>query len=116
MVMAHHISFKYAWEGIQYAYSTQPNFRYHSLFALIAVLIGLWLNISANEWLILLLTITLVIVAEMINTAIESMTDLIHDQHHKHAKIAKDVSAGMVLVSAIGSVVIGAVIFLPKIF
>lgn len=114
--MSHHISFKYAWEGIKYAFTTQPNFQVHAFFSLITIVAGIYFNLSSIEWLILAFTITLVIVSEMINTALESMTDLIHEKHHLKAKIAKDVSAGMVLVSAIAAVIVGLTIFIPKIF
>jgi len=111
----HAISFKLALEGIWYALHTQPNFLIHSFAAIFAVVLGTLVNISQVEWLILSLTIVIVFTAEMINTAIESMTDLITTEHRKSAKIAKDVSAGMVLTAAIGSVVVGVLIFLPKI-
>ncbi len=113
--MHHRIGFKYAWEGIKYAFTTQPNFLVHSLAAAAAVFLGLWLKISSLEWLVLVLTISLVFIAEMINTALESMTDLIEEKHHQHAKIAKDVSAGMVLLASVSSVLVGAILFTPKI-
>ena len=113
--MAHHISFKHAWDGIKYASSTQPNFRIHAIIGALVVVFAIVLQVSRIEWIILLLTITLVIMAEMINTSIEAMTDLIEEKHHHHAKIAKDVSAGMVLISAISAVIIGLLIFVPHI-
>lgn len=113
--MTHHISFKHAWDGIKYASSTQPNFRVHAIIGALVIVFAIVLQVSLVEWIVLLLTITLVIVAEMINTSIEAMTDLIEEKHHRHAKIAKDVSAGMVLISAISAVIVGLVIFVPKI-
>ena len=111
----HRIGFKHAWEGIFYSFTTQPNFRVHAIAGTSAFLLGVVLQISRTEWLILLITITLVLVAEMINTSLEAMTDLIQEKHHQHAKIAKDVSAGMVLTSVITAVIVGLAIFLPKI-
>ncbi len=115
MVMSHHISFKYALAGIKYAFCTQPNFRIHITIALLVILGAALLQVPRLEWLILLFTISLVVVAEMINTSLESMTDLIEEKYHQNAKVAKDVSAGMVLITAISSVLIGLIIFLPKI-
>lgn len=111
----HAISFKVALEGISYALRTQPNFRVHTIASIFSVILGLLLNITQVEWVVLSLTIMMVFTAEMINTSIESMTDLITTEHRKSAKIAKDVAAGVVLTAAIGSVIVGALIFLPKI-
>lgn len=86
------------------------------MFAIICVCIaGIYLSISSLEWLILIFTFNLVLVSEMINTAMEAIVDLITLEKNQNAKIAKDVSAGMVLVSAIFAVIIGVYIFLPKI-
>lgn len=109
----HHISFTHAWDGVVYNLKTQPNFRIHILAALLVIFSGYYLGLQPWEWLILLFTIALVITAEMINTAIESVVDLLTDQHHLSAKIAKDTSAGMVLVAATFSIIIGIIIFTP---
>jgi diacylglycerol kinase len=108
-------SLKLAFRGIWYAFRTQLNFKIHSFIAVTVIIIGWLLKISYLEWIVLTLTIALVFVAEMINTAIESMTDLITTEHRQSAKIAKDVAAGMVLLGAISSVIVGIIIFLPKI-
>ena len=113
--MPHKISFKHAFDGIIYCLKTQPNFRVHLVAGTLAILVGLYFNISYIEFLVLLFTIALVITTEMVNTAIESMTDLITEKYHQQAKIAKDVAAGMVLMTAILSVVVGIFIFLPHI-
>lgn len=114
--MTHGITFKHAVEGVKYAFLTQPNFRVHTLIALTVVAAGLFFRLSYLEWVIITLTISLVFVTEMINTALESMTDLIQEKEHQKAKIAKDVSAGMVLISALAAVIVGLVIFLPKLY
>lgn len=111
----HHVSFKHAWDGIFYNLTTQPNFRFHLLATLVVIIAGFYFQLSSFEWLILAFTISLVIVAEMLNTAIESMVDLLTSEHHLSAKIAKDTSAGMVLVAALTSVIVGLVVFLPHI-
>ena len=111
----HTVSFKHALEGLWYTIRSQPNFRFH-LIAMIAVtLMGVYFSISTVEWLILFFTFNTVIVAEMVNTSVESMVDLITLERHVDAKVAKDVAAGMVLVSALFSIGIGLFIFLPKI-
>lgn len=112
----HHISFKHAFDGIIWAFRTQPNFKVHTTLSLAAILLGLYLKVTFIEITILVLTIVFGLGVEMVNTSIEAMTDLISTQQHQSAKIAKDVAAGMVLLTAIGAVIVGCFIFLPKIF
>ncbi len=114
-IRIHRVSFKHALEGIIHNIRTQPNFRFHLFAILLASLLGKYLSISTFEWLVLIFTFNIVLVSEMVNTAIEAMVDLITQEKRQDAKIAKDVSAGMVLVSAIFSVIIGIYIFIPKI-
>lgn len=109
----HTISFKHAFDGVLYTLKTQPNFQVHVVFALAAISLGFVLQITITDWSIILFVITLVLVAEMINTSIESVVDLLTDKYHLSAKIAKDVSAGMVLVTAILSVITGILVFAP---
>ena len=109
----HHVSFKHAWHGIYHNLSTQPNFRIHLVAAALVTLAGVYFSIQPWEWIILAFTIILVLVTEMINTTIESMVDLITTEHRQQAKIAKDTSAGMVLVTAIASLIIALLIFVP---
>lgn len=113
--MIHKISFKHAWDGVVYAFSSQPNMRFHGIFALGVVLAGYAFSLSKTEWLITFFMILLMFTAEMVNTAIESMTDLISKEYSKQAKIAKDVAAGMVLLNAVCSVIVGLVVFGPKV-
>lgn len=105
-------SFRYAFAGIFYLISTQRNAQIHCAIAAIATLLGLLLQIGLAEWLALAVTITLVIAAEGVNTAIEAVVDLASPQRHPLAKIAKDVAAGTVLITAIGAVVVGLLVFL----
>lgn len=111
----HRISFKHAFDGFVYAIKTQPNFRFHLLASIIVVLLGIYFSISPTEWLILVFTVNMVLIAEMINTSIEAMVDLITLERRADAKIAKDVSAATVLISATLSVIVALIIFLPKI-
>lgn len=111
----HKISFHHAFDGIKYTFSTQPNLRIHFTIAFLVIIAGILFQLSAIEWLIIMFTIMWVMVSEMVNTSIESMVNLISKEHTLEAKIAKDVAAGMVLIGAIGSVMVGIVIFIPHI-
>lgn len=108
-------SLGYATEGIIYAYKENQNIRIHFFAAIIASVVSIMLGVTHLEMVVIALTILIAICAEMVNTAIEKMTDLITKEHRLEAKIAKDVSAGMVLITAIGSVVVGIIIFTPYI-
>lgn len=108
-------SFLYALEGIVYALSHNQNLRIAFVGAILVVLASIFFKVNAYEMGILGVMILLVICAEMINTAIEQMVDLITNEHRKEAKIAKDVSAGMVLLTLIGSIIVGFLIFLPHV-
>lgn len=111
----HHISFKNAFAGIMWALRTQPNFRVHVALAIAALYLGVYLGISSVEMTIIVFTILLGLAGEMINTALESMTDLITTEWKAQAKIAKDVSAGMMLTIATGALLIAYFIFAPYI-
>jgi diacylglycerol kinase (ATP) len=108
-------SFKYAFEGIHYAFKNDQNLLIHLLVAFLVINLSIALRVSPFEMGILGLTMMMVITSEMINSAIEKMVDLITKEHRQEAKIAKDVSAGMVLLTAIAAVIIGTLIFLPYI-
>lgn len=108
--------FGYAFKGIGYTIRTQRNMRIHMTIGLVAVVVGLLLRISALEFALLFVTMICVFIAEMFNTAIELCVDLASPQYHPLAKIAKDVAAGAVLVSAILAVLVGMCIFLPHLW
>lgn len=111
------ISFKYAWQGITYAFVSQRNFRIHTVIAILAISLGLWLKISPVEMSIIVITCALVMILELINTAIESVVDLVVKQtYHELAKIAKDCAAGAVLMGAMGSVLVACFILLPPLW
>jgi diacylglycerol kinase (ATP) len=108
------LSFKYAWAGVRYAFATQRNFRIHTFIGIFAISLGLFLEIQAIEMAVIVMTCGIVMVLELINTAIESVVDLtVKQTYHELAKIAKDCAAGAVLVSAIASVLVAACILLP---
>lgn len=108
-------SFGFAWNGIRECFATQVNFRIHLLLALLAILMGIVLKISSTEWILVFLCIFLVVVAEMFNTAIEKLSDIVEKGFHPVIRSVKDIAAGAVLVSALFSCITGIIIFLPKI-
>ncbi len=103
--------FRYAQEGILHCFRTQRNMRIH-FFTLVAVLLsGLLLRLESRDMVALLFAISLVIVAEMINTAIEKVVDMVTESYSPVAKLAKDVAAGAVLIAAMNAVMAGLLIF-----
>ncbi|WP_066293340.1 diacylglycerol kinase family protein [Bacillus sp. FJAT-29937] len=108
-------SFGYAMSGIRTAFKQENNLKIHLFVSVIVILMGLVLSISNMEWLIILLAIGGMISLEMINSAIERAVDLVTIDFHPLAKAAKDMAAGAVLIFAVISVIIGLIIFLPKI-
>lgn len=108
-------SFGYAYSGFKTALRKEPNFQIHVVIGTIALITGVLLGLDKMEWLILLFTISFVLILEFWNTAIEAIVDLVSPEVHPKAKIAKDVSAAAVLLGAFVSIVVGIVLFLPKI-
>ena len=108
-------SFKYAINGIKTATKKEPNFRTHLIVALATLITAYIVGFTTPEWLLLAFTISLVFILELINTALESIVDLVSPEISPKARIAKDVSAAAVLLSAILAVIVGAVLFTPKV-
>lgn len=109
------ISFKHAFVGIFSAFKTEKNLKIHSLATILVILLGIYFKITKLEWLACILTISQVIVSELINTAIEESVNLASPGYNETAKIAKDVAAGAVLFAALISIIVGIIIFLPYI-
>mgnify|MGYP004464329417 FL=1 len=108
-------SFKYAFTGMWSAYKSERNMKIHIAVAILVILFGVFLQISTYEWLACTVCFAMVIGSEMFNTAIETVVDIAMPKKDERAKKAKDVAAGAVLVFAIGSAIIGSIIFIPKI-
>lgn len=108
-------SFHYALQGIKHALKNDQNLRIHFVVAALVIIASLIFHVNPFEMGILGIMILLVITAEMINTTIEEMVNLITIEHRKEAKTAKDVAAGMVLLIASGSIIVGFLIFAPYI-
>lgn len=114
----HHRRFRrsslYALRGIGDAVKYEYHMRIHLAVAGAAVVLGFIMKISHNEWMYLSITITLVLFAELVNTAIESYVDLATSEIKEEARVAKDVAAGAVLITSMHAVVAGLIIYLPK--
>lgn len=108
-------SFKYAFSGIVTAFKSEKNMKIHFTMMMLVIIFGILLKISLNEWLVCIMLFCMVIGSEMINTAVENVVNLAMPTKNEVAKNAKDISAGTVLVFAIGSAIIGLIIFIPKI-
>jgi len=110
-------SFRYAWDGLTYAFETQRNFRIHTVIGTLAIGLGLFLHLKPVEISVVGVTIGIVLAMELLNTAIESVVDLtVGQSSHELARIAKDCAAGAVLVSAMAAIIVGAALLLPPLW
>ena len=109
-------SFKYAFQGIEEAWKTEQNLKIHFMIMALVIIAGFIFKISLIEWMVCLLLFAIVISLELINTAIETTVDIAMPEINEKAKYAKDIAAGAVLFSAMISIIIGLIIFVPKIF
>ncbi len=107
-------SFKYALKGMWLLITTEHSIMVQMAIGLIVMVFGWWYRISATEWILQILAIGIVLVAESLNTAIEKICDFIHPDHHKRIGFIKDISAGAVSFAAISAIIIGLIIYLPK--
>jgi len=107
-------SANHAWRGIGILFKTSHNARLGLALSLLVIYLGFEFSISNIEWMLLVFAIGLVFVAEAINSAIEIDMDLTSPEYHPYARDTKDVAAGAVLLAVILAVIIGAIIFLPK--
>jgi diacylglycerol kinase len=107
-------SFGYAFAGVAYIIRTQRNARIELAIGLGAIVLGLWLGLTPLEWAVLAITISLVVALEWINTSLELAVSLASPERHPSAQAAKDVAAACVLVGAITSLVVGLLLFAPK--
>ncbi len=109
-------SFGFAFKGIATAFSSEINLRFHCLTTLIVIVAGIYLKVSSSQFSVLLLCCGFVISAEIFNTAIETLTNLVSPAENNLARKTKDLAAAAVLVAAITASVVGLIIFLPKLF
>ncbi|ANZ94496.1 MULTISPECIES: diacylglycerol kinase family protein [Brochothrix] len=106
-------SFRLAFNGIKLVFKYEKNMKVHCLASVLIVIFGLFFSLKQTEWLFLVIAITSVIFAEMVNTACERIVDLCTSEYNELAKQAKDIAAGAVLIATIGAVITGSVIFIP---
>ncbi len=108
-------SFKYAFKGIAHVFANEHNMWIHLIAAFCVVFAGFYFKVDTTEWLMIIVSIGMVIAAELFNSAIEKMVDLVSPGRNEKAGLIKDIAAGAVLICAITAAVIGCIIFLPKI-
>mgnify|MGYP001617531518 FL=1 len=106
----------HAWRGIRILIKTTHNIWGHIFFALLAIYLGFILNISITEWIFIIFAIGIVLITETLNTAFEIDIDLTSPTYHPYARDIKDVAAGAVLISVLLAIMVGLIIFVPKIF
>lgn len=109
-------SFSHAFNGLYQAFITERNVRLHYLLGIVAILLGFLFEIETYEWLSVVMVIGFVIVTELLNTAIEYTVDLVcRNTYNELAKYSKDIAAGATLLASVFAIIIGAIIFVPRI-
>lgn len=107
-------SFKYAFQGLFTMFKEEPNFRIHFIAAFLAVILGFYFGLTPLEWMLVTIVIGFVLISEIFNSAVERIANFVSPGHNKLIGVIKDISAAMVLVAAIVSIVVGLIIFVPK--
>jgi undecaprenol kinase len=109
-------SFIYASRGIKTVWKEEQNFRFHSVAAVLVLLLAVLLRVQRMEFIILFLVISAVLTLELVNTMFERLIDILKPRVHDYSKVIKDISSGIVFLAAITSVIVGIIIFYPYIF
>jgi diacylglycerol kinase (ATP) len=109
-------SIGYAFKGACYLIKNEASIQVQFGLGIIITIAGFYYNLSASEWMIQIAVIALIMTIEGINTAIEEIADFVHPEYHKKIGLIKDISAGAVFIFAIAAVIIGLIIYIPKIF
>ena len=108
-------SFKYAFQGMRSGFRTQLNFRVQCSFAVLAIMAGIFFDLSKGDWLWVILAIGLVLSAELVNTAMEGLVDLVSPEYNELAGRIKDIAAAAVTILALNALLIAAIIFIPPV-
>lgn len=108
-------SFNYALHGLRTFFQTQHNAWIHLFVSILVIISGIYFELNKSEWIWIIMVISLVFIAEMLNTAIEFLSDFVSPEIHPLIKKVKDVSAAAVLIASVGAILIGIIIFLPKV-
>lgn len=106
-------SFGYAWKGIRCCVGKEQNLSFHLIATVVTVIAGFLLEITRTDWMIVILCIGVVIAAELFNSAIEKLVDLVSTERHPIAGQVKDIAAGAVLICAATAAIIGLIVFIP---
>lgn len=107
-------AFRNAYNGVKYCFEFERNFKIHTIAALLAAGLAWRFNFDKMETIIIIFAITMVFMAELFNTAIEIVVDMIHPEIHPLAKIAKDIAAGAVLIAAVAAFLVGCILFYTR--
>lgn len=106
----------YAFKGAILLLKTEASIQVQFSIGILVTIAGFYFNISNTEWILQVFAIGIIISIEGLNTAVEKIADFVHPEHHKKIGIIKDVSAGAVFISAITAIIIGCIIYIPKLF
>ncbi|MCX2678710.1 diacylglycerol kinase family protein [Galbibacter sp. EGI 63066] len=109
-------SIGYALKGAYLLLKTETSIQIQAIIAIVMTIAGFYFQLSSTEWILQILTIALVMSIEGLNTAVEKMADFIHPEHHHRIGFIKDIAAGAVFIAAVAAIIIGAIIYIPKIF
>lgn len=107
-------SFGYAFAGFKKSFKEESNMKIHILVSVLVIIFGFLFKVSSLEWIVLLFAIGLVLGAELLNTSIENLVDLVCKDRNEQAGLVKDVSAAFVMILAIVAAIVGLIIFVPK--
>ena len=108
-------SLKYAFDGLKYAYKNEQSMTVHIVVTILVIMFGFIFEISSYEWIIVVLCIGIMMCVELVNTSIEAVVDLVTKKYDEKAKVAKDVAAAVSVMFSITSIIVGLIIFAPKI-
>ena len=108
-------SFRFSWDGLKYAYKYEQSMTIHLVCTIFVIILGIWLKISALEWVICILGLGIIMAIELLNTAVEAVVDLASPEIHPLAKIAKDTASASVGVFSFITILVDCFIFIPKI-
>lgn len=106
----------YAFKGALLLLKTEASIQVQFSIGILVTIAGFYFNISNTEWILQVFAIGIIISIEGLNTAVEKIADFVHPEHHKKIGVIKDVSAGAVFISAITAIIIGCIIYIPKLF
>lgn len=106
----------YAFKGAYLLITTEASLKVQFFIGLIMTIAGFYYHLSATEWIIQILIIALIMSIEGVNTAIEEIADFVHPDHHPKIGLIKDLAAGAVFIFAVAAVIVGCIIYIPKVF